>query len=95
MYLCVPARTLHVKPVYIGSFTRWGTEVFPILFGDITLQTHAVQRPLIPVIHTHRDVLSHQMVSIRFQSARKKPTLPSSHSLHNSCEEGLGVEEAC
>lgn len=94
MYLCVPACTLHIKPVYVGPFTRWGTEVLPVLLGNITLQTHTVQRPLIPVVYTRRYLVSHQVVFINFQSTCKKPTLPSSHSLHDGCEEGLGVEEA-
>lgn len=59
MYLCVPACTLHVQPVYIRPLTRRGTEVLTILLGNITLQTHTVQRPLIPVTHTQGDLLCH------------------------------------
>lgn len=66
MYLCVPACTLHVKPMYVGPFTRWGTKVLPILLGNITLQTHAVQGPLIPVVHKEGDVASHQVILINF-----------------------------
>lgn len=53
MYLCVPACTLHVQPMYVGPFTWWNTEVLAVLLGDVTLQRHAVQGPLIPAIQTH------------------------------------------
>lgn len=57
-YLCVPACTFHEKPVYVGPITRGNAEVLPILLGDITLQTHAVQRPLVSMMWRHKDVLS-------------------------------------
>lgn len=56
-YLCVPACTFHEKPVYVGPITRGNAEVLPILLGDITLQTHAVQRPLVSMMWRHKDVL--------------------------------------
>lgn len=56
-YLCVPACTFHEKPVHVGPITRASAEVLPILLGDITLQTHAVQRPLVSVMWRHTDEL--------------------------------------
>lgn len=56
-YLCVPACTFNVKPVYVGPLTRCNAEVLPILLGDIALQTHAVQRPLVSMVWGHKDVL--------------------------------------
>jgi len=51
----------------IGSLSWWAAEVFTILLGDVTLQTHPVKRPFIF----------------------------AGHGLHDSSQEGLGVEETC
>lgn len=89
-YLSVPACSLHVQPVHIRPLTRRRAEVFAVLLGNVTLQTHSVQRPLVPVIiHTNT---SHQVVSI--MTYHLCVSIPPSHGLHDGCEEGLGIEEA-
>lgn len=67
-YLCVPACTFHVKPVYIGPFTRCNGEVLPIFLGDVALQTHAVQRPLVSKVWGHKNVFVNQMPSYRIST---------------------------
>lgn len=74
-YLCVPACALHVQPVYVSPFSRRYTEVLAILLGDVTQQTHAVQGPLIPVIHTQRDLVC-QAPSITFQPRHPQAERP-------------------
>lgn len=41
----------------VGPLTWCNAEVLTILFGDITLQTHAVQRPLVSIIQKHNQIL--------------------------------------
>ena len=45
--LCVPASALHEQPVDVGPLSRRTAEVLPVLFRDVALQAHFIQRPLI------------------------------------------------
>ena len=53
--LRIPARSLHEEPVDVGPFSRRAAEVFPLLLGDVALQAHAVQRPLVLASHGLHD----------------------------------------
>lgn len=91
-YLCVPACPFHVKPVDAGPLTRCNAEVLPVLLGDIALQTHAVQGPLVSMGQRHKDVLSFNPM---LPCTPPQPLmLPSSRGLHDGCQERLRVEEA-
>ncbi len=65
--LRVPSSSLHEETMDVRPFPGRTTKVLAVLFGDVTLQAHLVQRPLVP----------------------------TSHRLHDGCEEGLGVEKPC
>lgn len=43
--------------MYVGPLARRDAEILAILLGDVALQTHAIQRPLVPVIQTQGDLL--------------------------------------
>ena len=53
--LRVPARTLHEEAVHVGAFTRWAAHVVLVLLGDITLQAHLVEWPLVLTGHLLHD----------------------------------------
>ena len=53
--LRVPAGSLHKEAMDVCSLSRGAAEVFPVLLGDVTLQAHAIQRPLILASHGLHD----------------------------------------
>lgn len=57
LYLSVPASSLHVQSMYVGPLPGRSAEVLSVLLGDVTLQTHPVQRPLIPDRRNHGNIM--------------------------------------
>ena len=53
--LAVPARSLHEETVRVGALTRRTADVLTRLLGDVTLQRHLVERPLVLPSHLLHD----------------------------------------
>ena len=53
--LRVPASALHEQAVHVGAFPRWTGHVVLALLGDVTLQHHAVEWPLVLAGHLLHD----------------------------------------
>ena len=53
--LAVPARSLHEETVRVGTLTRRTADVLARLLGDVTLQRHLIQRPLVLPGHLLHD----------------------------------------
>ena len=53
--LRVPASALHEQPVDVGPLSGWAAEILPVLLGDVALEAHLVQRPLVLAGHGLHD----------------------------------------
>ena len=53
--LRVPTRSFHVQAVDVGALSRRAVEVLLVLLGDVALQAHLVQRPLVLARHRLHD----------------------------------------